>query len=86
MNFILGILTDYQVIVRGYYHLNSSKILANMTVLGTTPTLLLTNLTAGIKYSVSIAASTKIGTGPFTLPIILQMSPNSQTLDQGYSR
>lgn len=57
-----------------------------MTVLGTTPTLLLTNLTAGIKYSVSIAASTKIGTGPFTLPIILQMSPNSQTLDQGYSR
>lgn len=63
-----------------------SKILTNMTVDGATPSLLLANLSSGVTYSVSVAASTKIGLGPFSLPAILRLDPLTKKLDQGYTR
>ncbi|KAL7041295.1 hypothetical protein ACKWTF_000713 [Chironomus riparius] len=81
-----GILRNYHVIIRGYDANNISKVLTNMTVDGNSPKLMLTNLTAGVTYSVSVSASTKIGYGPYSSPSILRLDPSTNKLDQGYVR
>lgn len=83
---INGALRNYHVIVRGYDMYNMSRVLTNMTVEGDSPKLMLANLTAGVTYSVSVAASTKIGFGPFSSPSILRLDPSTNKLDQGYVR
>ncbi|VVC43054.1 Hypothetical protein CINCED_3A018710 [Cinara cedri] len=63
-----GIITSYQVVIQGGA---GWDVLSNVTVGANTPTLLLTNLTSGVRYKVMIAAATKIGFGPYTEPIVL---------------
>ena len=72
---INGNLISYQVIVRGYDQYNISRILTNITIDGSTPTLLLANLSSGIMYTVSIAAATNAGIGPFSVPATLRLDP-----------
>lgn len=81
-----GVLRSYHVIVRGYDIHNLSRVLTNMTVDGDSPKLMLANLTAGVTYSVSVAASTNIGFGPYSSPSILRLDPSTKKLDQGYVR
>lgn len=81
-----GKLKNYHIIIRGYDVHNMSKVLTNMTVDGDSPKLLLANLSAGVTYSVSIAASTRVGIGPFSVPSILRLDPHTKRLDQGYTR
>ncbi|XP_055634932.1 protein sax-3-like [Toxorhynchites rutilus septentrionalis] len=81
-----GKLKNYHIIIRGYDVHNLSKVLTNMTVDGESPKLLLANLSAGVTYSVSIAASTRVGIGPFSVPSILRLDPHTKRLDQGYTR
>lgn len=81
-----GVLKNYHVIIRGYDANNESRVLTNMTVDGNSPKLMLTNLTAGVTYSVSVAASTKIGYGPYSSPSILRLDPSTNKLDHGYVR
>jgi len=63
-----GAIVSYQVVIQGGA---SWDVLSNVTVSASTPTLLLTNLTSGVRYRVMIAAVTKVGFGPFTDPIVL---------------
>lgn len=70
-----GAITGYQVVIQGGA---SWDVLSNVTVSASTPTLLLTNLTAGVRYKVMIAAATKIGFGPYTDPIILPTDSMNQ--------
>ncbi|CAD7086145.1 unnamed protein product [Hermetia illucens] len=81
-----GVLTSYHVIVRGLDALNISRILTNMTVEATTPSLLLANLTSGVTYYISVAAATRKGVGPFSQPATLRLDPKTKKLDQGYTR
>lgn len=81
-----GVLISYQIIVRGFDTYNMSKVLTNMTVDASSPTLMLANLTSGVMYSVSIAAATRLGIGPYSLPAILRLDPHTRKLDQGYTR
>ncbi|XP_058122734.1 protein sax-3-like [Anopheles ziemanni] len=83
---INGKLKYYHIIIRGYDAYNMSKVLTNMTVDGEAPKLLLANLSAGVTYSVSIAASTKVGIGPYSIPSILRLDPHTKRLDHGYTR
>ncbi|XP_050437728.1 protein sax-3-like [Adelges cooleyi] len=70
-----GVITSYQVIIQGGV---SWDVLSNVTVSAGTPTLLLTNLTSGVKYKVMIAAATKVGLGPYTDPITLPTDSTDQ--------
>lgn len=81
-----GALRNYHVIVRGFDQHNLSRVLTNMTVEGDSPKLMLANLTAGVTYSVSVSASTKVGYGPYTSPSILRLDPSTNKLDTGYVR
>lgn len=81
-----GVLRNYHVIVRGYDMYNMSRVLTNMSVEGDSPKLMLANLTAGVTYSVSVSASTKVGYGPYSSPSILRLDPSTNKLDQGYVR
>lgn len=81
-----GILTHYQVVVRGIDAFNLSRVLTNMTVDAGTPTLMLANLTSGVVYSVSVCAATRIGCGPFSKQANLRLDPHTRKLDQGYTR
>jgi roundabout, axon guidance receptor 2 len=81
-----GILRNYHVIVRGFDMYNTSRVLTNMTVDGDSPKLMLANLTAGVTYSVSVSASTRMGYGPYSSPSILRLDPSTNKLDQGYVR
>lgn len=83
---INGILLYYQIIIRGFDTLNVSKILANMSVESTSPSLMLANLTTGVTYSVSVAAATRIGIGVYSKPVVLRLDPNTNKLDQEYTR
>lgn len=82
----IGILTKYHVIVKGLDSLNFSRILTNMSIDGTTPSLLLANLTSGVTYFISVAAATKKGIGPFSQPATLRLDPKTKKLDQRYTR
>lgn len=57
-----------------------------MTVDSHTPSILLANLTAGIKYSVSVTAGTALGYGPFSAPALLRLDPHTKTLDHTFTR
>lgn len=57
-----------------------------MTVDSHTPSILLANLTAGVKYSVSVTAGTAMGYGPFSAPALLRLDPNTKTLDNSFTR
>ncbi|ETN61240.1 hypothetical protein AND_007106 [Anopheles darlingi] len=71
-----GILRSYNIIVRGVdLRSNYSKILSNVTIDATSSTLLLANLTEGVTYTVSIAAATIAGMGPFSNPATLRLDP-----------
>ncbi|KAI5694954.1 hypothetical protein M8J75_008330 [Diaphorina citri] len=65
-----GVIRTYQIIVGG----GNNSALINMTVSASTPTLLLTNLSAGIRYSVSLAATNRAGTGPYSRPALLSLT------------
>ncbi|XP_055598620.1 roundabout homolog 1-like [Uranotaenia lowii] len=84
---INGILQTYQVIVRGV-NLNSnySTVLTNVTIDAAFPNLLLSNLTAGVTYTVSVAARTGAGLGPFSRPASLRLDPITKQLDQSSYR
>ncbi|XP_055637458.1 roundabout homolog 2-like [Toxorhynchites rutilus septentrionalis] len=80
---INGVLQTYHVIVRGVdVHSNYSKILSNVTIDASSPNLLLANLTEGVTYTVSIAAATAAGMGPFSGPATLRLDPVTKQLDQ----
>lgn len=83
---INGILLYYQIIIRGFDAGNVSKILANMSVEATSPSLMLANLTTGVTYSVSVAAATRIGIGVYSKPVVLRLDPNTNKLDQEYTQ
>lgn len=57
-----------------------------MTVDSHTPSIMLANLTAGIKYSVSVTAGTALGYGPFSTPVLLRLDPHTKTLDHSFTR
>ncbi|KAJ9575392.1 hypothetical protein L9F63_025657, partial [Diploptera punctata] len=77
-----GILKNYQVVVRGGGESNNgtTRILTNVTVGATTPSLLLTNLTAGVTYIVQASAATRAGPGPPSAPATLRLDPTSRLL------
>ncbi|XP_052863917.1 roundabout homolog 2-like [Anopheles cruzii] len=78
-----GILRSYNIIVRGVdLRSNYSKVLSNVTIDATSSTLLLANLTEGVTYTVSVAASTIAGVGPFSNPATLRLDPITKELDQ----
>jgi len=71
-----------QVVVRGGGDNSnaSSRILTNVTVNAATPSLLLTNLTAGVTYTVAASAATRAGPGPPSAPATLRLDPTSRLL------
>lgn len=78
-----GILRTYNIIVRGVdLRTNYSKVLSNVTIEATSSTLLLANLTEGVTYTVSVAAATSAGMGPFSNPATLRLDPITKQLDQ----
>ncbi|XP_054290227.1 protein sax-3-like [Macrosteles quadrilineatus] len=66
-----GIITSYQVMVRVGNSVN------NVTVSAANPSLLLTNLTVGIVYTVQAAAATTVGVGPYSNPRSLRLDPTA---------
>lgn len=73
----------YHIIVRGYDgNMNRSRILTNVTIDATAPTLLLANLTEGVTYTVSVAAANRAGYGPYSAPATLRLDPITKRLDQ----
>lgn len=76
-------LQTYHIIVRGYdANLNRSKVLTDVTIDASTPTLLLANLTEGVTYTVSVAAANRAGYGPYSIPATLRLDPITKRLDQ----
>lgn len=76
-----GVIISYQVVIQGGA---SWDVLSNVTVSASTPTLLLTNLTSGVRYKVMIAAATKIGFGPYTDSIMLPTDNMNQIKYENY--
>ncbi|PSN52194.1 hypothetical protein C0J52_06109 [Blattella germanica] len=72
----------WEVVVRGGAEINNmtSRILTNVTVNAATPSLLLTNLTAGVTYIVQASAATRAGPGPPSAPATLRLDPTSRLL------
>lgn len=78
-----GVLQTYHIIVRGHdATLNRSRILTNVTIDASAPTLLLANLTEGVTYTVSVAAANHAGYGPYSVPATLRLDPITKRLDQ----
>ncbi|XP_054272465.1 roundabout homolog 2-like [Macrosteles quadrilineatus] len=75
-----GVIRYYQVVVRGGPALNGT-LLTNVTVNAASPSLLLTNLTAGLMYLVQAAAVTRVGSGPYSSPATLRLDPYSRLLN-----
>ncbi|XP_065157877.1 roundabout homolog 1-like isoform X1 [Atheta coriaria] len=65
-----GELQGYKVEV----HSNGTETSSIATV-GTAPTLLLGNLTSGVSYNIRVAALTRAGLGPYSLPATLRLDP-----------
>lgn len=68
-----GVIRSYLVMVEGIG-------VNNLTISTSTASLLLTNLTAGVTYTVKAAASTRAGPGPFSPPATLRLDPASRLL------
>ncbi|EDW11342.2 roundabout homolog 2 [Drosophila mojavensis] len=81
-----GVLTSYNVLVKGLDVHNTTRIFKNMTIDAATPTLLLANLTTGVTYYIAVAAATRVGVGPFSKPAVLRIDARTQSLDTGYTR
>ncbi|XP_031355084.1 roundabout homolog 1-like [Photinus pyralis] len=73
-----GELQGYRVEVKA----NRSESQVETVTVGGTPTLLLGNLTTGITYHVRVAATTRAGVGPFSVPAMLRLDPASRVSDQ----
>lgn len=85
--FYAGILISYNIIVSGVdINLNKSRVLTNVTIEASTPSLLLANLTEGVTYKVSVAAVNNAGIGPYSLPATLRLDPITKRLDQSSSQ
>lgn len=79
----IGVIKSFYVVVRGMdATANKSRVLTNVTVDVSTPTLLLANLTEGVTYSVSIAAANAAGIGPYSPAATLRLDPVTKRLDQ----
>lgn len=65
---------------------NGSDAHLDTISVGVTPTLLLGNLTAGISYTVRVAASTRTGLGPFSPFATLRLDSAARTVDNHYQR
>lgn len=50
---------------------NSSKVLAQMTLNATTMSVMLNNLTTSATYNIRVVAYTRIGAGPYSLPVCI---------------
>ncbi|XP_025832405.1 roundabout homolog 2-like, partial [Agrilus planipennis] len=79
---INGQLTGYKVELKS----NKSNGTPDVISVGSKPSLLLTNLTSGVSYNVRIAAVTRIGTGPYSVPALLRLDPASRIPDHHYHR
>lgn len=77
-----GELQGYKVEVRA----NGSDGQLDTVNVGLSPTLLLGNLTAGITYTVRVAASTRAGLGPFSSFATLRLDPASSVVDNNSQR
>lgn len=77
-----GELRGYKIEVRS----NTTDSKTDILTVGTTPTLLLGNLTSGISYSVRVAATTRAGIGPFSPAAMLRLDPVSQIVDSHQQR
>lgn len=76
-----GIITGYNVVVNWLdIPANKSMVAINTTVQQAT-SLIMTNLTSGVSYSVQIAAETIVGLGPFSQKIYLNIDSRSVGLD-----
>ncbi|KAJ8911147.1 hypothetical protein NQ315_008332 [Exocentrus adspersus] len=53
---------------------------------GTTPTLLLRNLSSGVPYFVRVAATTRVGLGPFSAAATLRLDPATRPTDDNNQR
>lgn len=76
-----GELQSYKVEIRT----NGSDSVKIIPV-GKTPSLLLSNLSAGISYYVRVAASTRAGLGPYNAAATLRLEPASRVTDNNYQR
>ncbi|XP_063222076.1 roundabout homolog 2-like [Bacillus rossius redtenbacheri] len=72
-----GILTSYQVVITSGGK-GDAQVLSNVSVDAATPSLLLTNVTAGVTYLVRVAAVTRAGAGPDSPPATLRLGPASK--------
>lgn len=76
-----GIITGYNVVVNWLdIPANKSMVAINTTVHQAT-SLIMTNLTSGVSYSVQIAAETIVGLGPFSQKVYLNIDSRSVGLD-----
>ncbi|XP_012547376.2 protein sax-3 [Bombyx mori] len=76
-----GIITGYNVVVNWLdVPANKSMVAINTTVHQAT-SLIMTNLTSGVSYSVQIAAETIIGLGPFSQKVYFNIDSRSVGLD-----
>ncbi|XP_060521522.1 roundabout homolog 2-like [Cylas formicarius] len=76
-----GELQGYKVDVRT----NGSDVPTVISV-GSAPTLLLSNLTAGVSYYVKVAATTRAGTGPYSPSATLRLDPAARVVDNNLQR
>lgn len=77
-----GELNGFKIEIRA----NNSDNPTDVVSVGTTPTLLLGNLTSGVSYSIRVAAATRAGVGPFSVPATLRLDPVSQIVDNHQQR
>lgn len=77
-----GELQGYRVEVKA----NKSEAQMDTVTVGSSPSLLLGNLTAGVPYNVRVAATTRAGIGPFSAPAMLRLDPASHISDQHHQR
>ncbi|XP_063636176.1 roundabout homolog 2-like [Cydia splendana] len=76
-----GLITGYNVLVNWLdLPANKSMVAINTTVHQAT-SLIMTNLTSGVSYSVQIAAETVVGMGPFSQKVYLNIDSRSIGLD-----
>jgi roundabout, axon guidance receptor 2 len=81
-----GVLKTFSVIVRGVnIYENVSKVLTNITIDSTSSSIMLANLTEGVTYTVSVAAVTNAGSGPYGAPIIMRLDPMTKKLDTSFT-
>ncbi|KAL1497250.1 hypothetical protein ABEB36_008242 [Hypothenemus hampei] len=76
-----GELESYKLEVKA----NDSQF-SNILSVGSAPTFLLGNLSAGVVYYVKVAATTRAGVGPFSAASTLRLDPASRVIDNNLQR